>query len=58
MLCHCIDKAVAGIRVALPARFQYMAQQEQSGQRKAVMEILVRPAIRAARAMLQERRQA
>ena len=48
MLGHRIDKSVAGVGMALPARFQHVAQQEQSGERKAVAEVLVRPAIRAA----------
>ena len=40
-----IDKTVAGVRVPLPARLQHVAQQEHAGKLKAVLEVLVRPAI-------------
>ena len=54
---HGIDKTVAGVGVALPARFQHVAQQEQSRELKAVLQVLVRLAVRPALALAQERRQ-
>ena len=45
------------VGMALPARLQHMAQQEQAGQPKTVLQVLVRPAVRAALAFAQERRQ-
>src|SRR5882757_8459839 len=52
---HRIDKTVAGVGMALSARFQHMAQQEQSRQPEAVLQVLIRPAVRAAAAGAQER---
>src|SRR5271168_1560621 len=54
---HRIDKTVAGIRMALPARLQHVAQQEQAGERKAVLKVLVGPAVGSALAVPQKRRQ-
>src|SRR6476661_4539562 len=54
---HRIDKAAAGVGMALPARFQHMAQQEQSREPKTVVQVLIRPAVRAALVLAQERRQ-
>ena len=54
---HRVDKPVAGIGMALPARLQHVAQQEQPGQPKTVLQVLVGPAVRAALAFAQERRQ-
>jgi hypothetical protein len=45
MLRHGIDKSVAGIGMALPARFQHVAQQEHPGKAKTVLQVLVRPAV-------------
>ena len=57
MLRDRIDKPVAGIGMALPARLQHVAQQEQPGQPKAILQILIRPAVRCALAFAQKRRQ-
>jgi hypothetical protein len=48
MLGHRIDKTVAGIGMALPARFQHMTQQEQSRELETILQVLVGPAVRAA----------
>src|SRR5271154_3586350 len=48
---HRIDKTVAGVGMALPARFQHVAQQEQAGERKTVLQVLVGPAVHAAFSM-------
>ena len=37
---HRIDKTLARVGVALPARFQHVAQQKQSGKPKAVLQVL------------------
>src|SRR5882762_5327924 len=54
---HCVDKTVPGVGMALPAWLQHVAQQEQAGQPKAVLQVLVRPAVRTALALAQKRRQ-
>jgi hypothetical protein len=41
MFGHRIDKTIAGVGVALPARLQHVAQQEQSRELKAVLQVLV-----------------
>src|SRR5438067_1421704 len=46
-----------GRRKALPARFQHMAQQKQSGEPETILQILIRPAIRGGFAFTQEARQ-
>src|SRR5437660_305879 len=43
--------------MALPARFQHMTQQEQAGEPKTVLKVLVRPAVRTGLAFPQEARQ-
>ena len=43
--------------MALPARLQHVAEQEQPGQPKTVLQVLVRPAVRPALAFAQEGRQ-
>ncbi len=43
--------------MALPARLQHVAEQEQPGQAKTVLQVLVRPAVRPALAFAQEGRQ-
>src|ERR1035438_9951913 len=55
--CHRIDKPVAGVGMALPARLQHMAQQEQSGEQKTILQVLIRPAVRGVLALAQKRRQ-
>ena len=40
--------------MALPARLQHVSEQKQPGQAKAVLQILVRPAVRSALALAQE----
>ena len=54
---HRVDKPVPRVGMALPARLQHVAQQEQSGQPETVLQVLVGPAVRAALALAQERRQ-
>ena len=54
---HRVDKAVAGVGMALAARLQHMAQQEQAGEHKTVLQVLVLPAVGPAAALAQERRQ-
>src|SRR3981189_127477 len=54
MLGHRIDKTVAGVGMALPARLQYVAQQEQSRELKAGLQAPVRPAVQATFALAQE----
>src|ERR1700742_2760474 len=49
-----MDEALAGVGMALPSRLQHMTQQEQAGQAKAILQILVRPAILSAVALAQE----
>lgn len=51
-----IDEAGARVGMDLPARLQHMAQQEQAGQPKAVLEILIGEIVRGF-ALAQERRQ-
>ena len=36
-----MDKTAASIRMALPARFEHMAQQEQAGELKTVEQVLI-----------------
>ena len=55
---HRIDEPVAGVGMPLPARLQHVAHQEQSRELEAILQtILVRPAVGAALALAQERRQ-
>src|SRR5205807_6275715 len=44
---HRVDKTLPGVGKALPARFQHMAQQKQSGEPETILQILIRPAISA-----------
>src|SRR6266436_9453509 len=58
---HGVDKTIAGIGMTLPTRFQHVTQQEPAGELKAVLQILLRPAIVEVSASVfplpQERRQ-
>src|SRR6266404_2291980 len=54
---HRVDKAIPSVGMALPARLQHVAEQEQSGELKTVLQVLVRPAVRATTVLTQERRQ-
>ena len=54
---HRVDKPVAGVGMALAARLQHVTQQEQAGQPKAVLQILIGPAVLAALAFAQKCRQ-
>ena len=38
---HRVDEPVPGVRMALPPRLQDVAQQEQPGQAKTVLQVLV-----------------
>src|SRR5258708_1959676 len=51
MLRHRVDKASAGVGVALPARLEHVAQQEQSRELKTILQVLVRPAVHPALAL-------
>src|ERR1700756_404358 len=55
---HRIDEALARIGMALPARFQHMAEQEQAGELEAVLRVLIRPAGLSLLALTQEWREA
>ncbi len=58
-----MDEAFAGVGMALPPWLQHMTEQEQAGQAKAILQILIRPAVlpavvlRTAEVLTQERRQ-
>src|SRR5687767_5707181 len=54
---HRVDKTIPRVRMALPARFQHVAEQEHAGQAKTVLQVLVRPAVLAALALAQKGRQ-
>src|SRR5215472_2843471 len=51
-----VDKTAASIRMALPARFEHMAQQKQAGELKTVEQVLIRPCV-AAHVLTQKWRQ-
>src|SRR3954463_8304463 len=55
--CQGIDEAGTRVGMALPARLQHVAQQEQAGQPKAVLEIFVGK-VALHLALAQERRRA
>jgi len=46
-----MDEAFAGVGMALPPRFKHMTEQEQPSQTKAVLQVLIRPAVTAAKVL-------